>query len=118
MPWLDTLAFPKAGLSTELKDHPTQLKKLLHHGYKQCAAVIAIGTPNYGEKSYGSAENWTRSEWMRTIARENKPLRIVYLNSGKSESINKVQPNKFLDCINPEDTARELKEWFDSNNLP
>lgn len=121
MPWLDSLAFPGVGYSSELKSDPDRLEKLLGYGYERCKAVVAMGTAHYGRASgNGSNKNWTEREWAGELWEKHRPHRIVYPHQGhkKSALLKTAGEQMILKSEDPDEAAGELREWFDTMDIP
>jgi hypothetical protein len=120
MPWLDTFAFPRAGYSREFKRDPDRLEKLLRYGYKRCKAVIAIGTPHYGEMTPKKGnKNWTEREWSGELWVHKRPHRILYPHRDfrRSALLERHPEKKMLKKEDPWEAALELKRWFKKNGI-
>ena len=79
MVWLDKLALPgyaPKGDHSETEEDK-KVKRLLKYGYERSAALVAIGTPNYGQPTRPGGENWTLGELTGELAPNKNIKRVV-----------------------------------------
>ena len=79
----------------------------------QATALVAIGTPRYGQQSLGSAKNWTLREWTGALAPDRPMRRAVYLlDTTRGDLVANA------DCVlrdaEPARAAQALKDWLRS----
>ena len=119
MPWLDLLAMPWSQELSNREAEKPKLGRLLKYGYRQAAAVITIDSEHYGTPT-GNYPNWTKREWVGTLAEENKPKKIVYRPEGHKPSQLIQNSADEFPVLNqtPAEFARELRVWFDENLTP
>jgi hypothetical protein len=109
MAWLDILALPSSRALRVVAHDAVKLEQLLTYGYQHCAAVVAIGTPHYGQQSARSAKNWTLREWTGALTPEKTVQRVVCLLDATRRDLAGA-----ADCVlkntDPVAAASELRE--------
>lgn len=117
MPWLDVLALPRARALRKVERDAPKLERLLRYGYRRCAVVLAISSPNYGTRSPGSDRNWTRREWVGSVARGACPQRLVYRPSRRTRPVVLSDCSLRIEERGPVQAARYVRALFDSAEL-
>lgn len=79
MVWLDRLALPgyapRGDHDEDEKDR--MVRRLLKYGYERSVALLALGTPNYGQETKPKGENWTLREWNGDVSPDATLKRVV-----------------------------------------
>jgi hypothetical protein len=110
MVWLDHLALPDSRALRKVQKDKDVLERLLRYGYRRCSHLLILDSEHYGEKSSGSAVNWTLRELQGTSLGKPEIRKLCFQPSGVKSSPR--IPNEILRLKSrePVSAAIELSE--------
>ena len=108
MVWLDHLALPDSRALRKVQKDKDILERLLRYGYRRCSYLLVIDSEHYGEKSSGSALNWTLRELQGAPLGKPGIKRVCFHPSGVTTSPYIPPDIRRLKSRHPESAASEL----------
>jgi len=113
--WWDELALPGPAGHRELYGNAPLLGSLLAEAMRETRTLIAVSSPEYGNISPGSADNWTLSEWQggHLLPGGRSLRRAIYLLGGDSRYVAKEEADLQIAANDPADAAGEVARWLD-----